>query len=51
MNNGITKIKSTLKGTNSRITEAEDKISEVVDRMVAINEIEKKIELKEINTV
>ena len=51
MNNGITKIKSTLKGNNSRITEAEDKISEVVDRMVAINEIEKKIELKEINTV
>ena len=29
MNNAITKIKSTLEGTNSRITEAEDRISEV----------------------
>ena len=34
MNNAITKIKSTLEGTNSRITEAEDRISEVEDRMV-----------------
>ena len=29
MNNAITKIGSTLEGTNSRITEAEDRISEV----------------------
>ena len=29
MNNAITEIKSTLEGTNSRITEAEDRISEV----------------------
>ena len=28
MNNAITKIKSTLEGSNSRITEAEDRISE-----------------------
>ena len=48
IDNAITKIKSTLEGTNSRITEAEDKISEVEDRMVAINEIEKKKELIEI---
>ena len=42
MNNAITKIKTTLEGTNSRITEAEDSISEVEDRMVGINEAEKK---------
>ena len=38
MNN--TEIKSTLEGTNSRITEAEERISEVEDRMVEINEAE-----------
>ena len=37
MNNAITEIKSTLEGTNSRITEAEDRISDVEDRMVEIN--------------
>ena len=42
MNNAITEIKSTLEGTNSRITEAEDRISEVEDTMVEINEAEKK---------
>src|SRR5574337_1275161 len=42
MNNAITEIKSTLEGTNSRITEAEKKINEVEDRMVEINEAEKK---------
>ena len=42
MNNAITEIKSTLEGTNSRITEAEDRISEVEDRMVEINESENK---------
>ena len=42
MNNAITEIKSTLEGTNSRITEAEDTISEVEDRMLEINEAEKK---------
>ena len=37
-------MKSTLEGTNSRITEAEDRISEVEDRMVEINEAERKKE-------
>ena len=44
MNNVITEIKSTLEGTNSRITEAEDRTSEVEDRMVEINESERKKE-------
>jgi len=47
MNNAINEIKSTLEGTNSRITEAEDSKSEVEDRMVEINEAERKKELKE----
>ena len=42
MNNAITDIKSTLVGTNSRITVAEDRISEVEDRMVEINEAKRK---------
>ena len=50
MNNAISDIKSTLEGTNSRITEAEDRISEVEDRMVEINEAERKKELKEMKT-
>ena len=50
MNNSITEIKSTLEGTNSRITEAEERISEVEDRMLEINEAERKKELKEIRT-
>ena len=41
MNNAITEIKSTLEGTNIRITEAEDRISEVEYRMVEINEAER----------
>ena len=41
MNNAITEVKSTLEGTNSRITEAEDRTSEVEDRMVEINEAER----------
>ena len=44
MNNAITEIKSTLEGTNSRITEAEDRISEVKDGMLEINEAERKKE-------
>ena len=47
MNNVISDIKSTLEGTNSRITEAEERISEVEDRMVERNEAERKKELKE----
>ena len=50
MNNAITEIKNTLEGTNSIITEAEDRISEVEDRMVEINEAERKRELKELRT-
>jgi len=42
MNNAKNEIKNTLEGTNSRITEAEDGISEVEDRMVEINETEQK---------
>ena len=42
----ITEIKSTLEGTNSRITEAEDRISEVEDRMVEINEAERNKRIK-----
>ena len=44
MSNAVTEIKSTLEGTNSRITEAEDRISEVKDKMVEINEAERKKE-------
>ena len=44
MNNAINEIKSTLEGTNSRITESEDRISEVEDRMVEINKSERKKE-------
>ena len=50
MNNAITEIKSTLEGTNSTITEEEDRISEVEYRMVEINEAERKTELKEMRT-
>ena len=46
MNNAITEIKSTLEGTNSRITDSEDRISELEDRMVALNEAERKKEQK-----
>ena len=42
MNNAITEIKSTLEHTNSKVTEAEERISEVEDRMVWINETERK---------
>ena len=44
MYNSINEIKNTLEGTNSRIMEAEDIISEVEDRMVEINESERKKE-------
>ena len=40
MDNAITKIKNTLQGTNSRKTEVEERISEVEDTMVGINEAE-----------
>ena len=40
MNNTINEIKNTLEGINTRITEAEDWISELEDRMVAITAAE-----------
>ena len=50
MNNAIAEIKSPLEGSNSRITEAEDGVSEVEDRMVELNEAERKKDLKEMRT-
>ena len=44
MNNATNEIKSTLEGTDSRMTEAEDRISAVEDRMVEINEAKRKKE-------
>ena len=44
MNKAVTDIKNTLEGTNSRIMEAEDRISDEEDRMVEINESERKKE-------
>ena len=46
MNNAINEIKSTLEGTNSRIMESKDRVSEVEDKMVEINEAERKKEKK-----
>ena len=43
-------IKNILEGTNSRITEAEDRISELEEGMVEINEAERKKEIKEMRT-
>ena len=51
MNNAITEIKSALKGANSRVTEAYERIREVEDRMVEIKEAERKKELKEMRTI
>ena len=39
----LNEIKNTLEGTNSRVMEAEDRISEVQDRMVEINETESRM--------
>ena len=44
MNNAINEIKNTLEAKNSRIMEAENSISELEDRMVEINESERKKE-------
>ena len=44
MHNAITEIKSTLEGTNSRITEAEDRTSEVEEILIEISEAERKKE-------
>ena len=50
MNNAKTETKSNLEGTNSRITEAEDRICEMEYIIVEINEAERKKELKEMRT-
>ena len=42
MTNITTEFKNTLEGTNSGITDAEDRISEVEERMVEINEAGRK---------
>ena len=53
MSNGITVIKNTLERTNSRVTEAEEQISELQDKTVEINEAEwkkeKRIKINEDN--
>ena len=46
MNNAINKTKNPPEGTNSRVTEAEQRISEVEDTMVEISEAERKREKK-----
>ena len=52
MNNAINDIKNTMKGTKIRIMETEYRIREVEDKMVEINEAErkKKQESKEMRT-
>ena len=40
MNNAITEMKNTLEGINSRVTEAEERISDLEDRMVEITAME-----------
>ena len=40
MNNTITEMKNTLEGINSRITEADEQISDLEDRMVEITATE-----------
>ena len=40
MNNTITEMKSTLEGINSRITEAEERISDMEDGMVEFTAVE-----------
>ena len=53
MSNGITVIKNTLERTNSRVTEAEEQISELQDKTVEINDAEwkkeKRIKINEDN--
>ena len=46
MNDAINEIKNTLERTNSRLTEAEDRISGVENRKVEIKEAERKKEFK-----
>ena len=47
MNNKISEMKNTLEGINSRRTEAEERISELEDRMAKITAAEQNKEKKE----
>ena len=53
MSNTITELKTTLEGINSRITEAEEQINDLEDRIVEITATEQNIknEGKEMKTV
>ena len=53
MNNTITEKKNTLEGINSRITEAEERKSDLEDRMLEFTAVEQKKEKrrKEIKTI
>ena len=42
MNNTITEMKNTLEGINSRITEAEEQISDLEDRTLEFTAVEQK---------
>ena len=46
MNNTITEMKNTLEGINSRIIEAEERISDLEDRMVEFTAVEQNKEEK-----
>ena len=46
MNNAITEIEITLYNRNSRVTEAEERLSELEDRMLEINEAEQEKKLE-----
>ena len=47
MNNTITEMKTTLEGINSRITETEEQISDLKDKMVEFTTAEQNKEKKE----
>ena len=51
MNNATTGIKNTLEGTSSRVTEAEERISDLEIRMVDITAMEQNKEGKEMKTL
>ena len=51
MNKTITKMKNTLEGINSRVTEAEERISDLEIRMVDITAMEQNKEGKEMKTL
>ena len=51
MNKTINEIKNSLGGTNNRITEAEEQISELEDRMVNITVVGQKKECKNVKII